>query len=496
MNPRNTGILFLVAIVVVGGVWWNENVRKEQVEEAEAEARELFPELDEGSLRSIALETTDGQSAQLARQDGVWRLREPLDFPVDRTAVDGVVAALVETRSASVIEAPQDPDVYGLGDGATVVHFGTEDAQFTLRVGDNTPVGGNTYAARDGDEAVYAIPSFRASALRRSLVDLREKRVLRFDRAAIARIELSWPGDSVTLERNDRPPEEDDGSAETAGWRLIAPLEDAADDVTVDALLSDLAFLRAEDFMDAPPSDAEVGLDRPAFEAKLTAPGQGAEDAPRVFHLKIGRELENGQQRPARAREHALYLVPTERLADFPQRVAAYRFKELASFEPDDAKTLEIAFHHPESGAHVVLAERGEDGWVSSPENLAPGKAARIVAELARLRGSDIVADAMGEEEQRRLGLDPPRVRFRVRAAGAEDAEGPVLADVWLGDLDAERGIVARSGDRDRIYRIDFALAEHLPVSAEALRNRFQSKEDPGSARFQSNEEPGSDPAP
>ncbi|NNL66759.1 MAG: DUF4340 domain-containing protein [Myxococcales bacterium] len=468
MNPRSTGMLFLVAVVVVAGVFWNENVRKGQAEQAEADARALFPGLAADGLTFIALETTDGQEVRLERPDGAWRGVAPLSFPTDGTAVEGLVAALVESRSEGVIESPQEPGVYGLADDATVVRFGTADGEFELRVGGKTPVGGNTYAARADSDAVYTIPSFRASAVRRSLLDLREKRALRFDPAAIETVELAWPGERVVLEKGE------------AGWKLREPIADDADPATVDALLQDLSFLRAEGFIDAPPPDPEVGLDRPAFEAKLTAPGDGGEVGPQVFHLKVGRELEDGAHRAARGREHSLYRIPSERLADFPRRVAAYRWKQLARFTPGDAAELEIAFHDPEAGAHVVLAERTEDGWASTPESMAAGRAARMVAELSTLNGDDILAEAMGPEELAALGLAPPRVRFRVKAAAEGDAPGAVLAEVWLGEPDPDRGIVARAGDRERVYRIDYALAEHLPISVEAFRNRFLSQEEPG----------------
>lgn len=465
MNPRTTGILFLVAAFVVGGVYWYENVRKGQTAEAEAEARTIFPGVDPEDVSFVALRTSDGVDARIERRDGAFRLVEPLDFAVDKTTVDGVVGALTEVSSEAVIESPRDADVYGLGDAADTVRFGTDEGEHAIRLGAKTPVGSNTYATRDDEPTVYTIPSYRANALRRSLADLREKRVLRFDRESIRRIDLAWGDASVTLEKSD------------GGWRMTAPLEDAADEETVDGLLSDLSFLRAEGFRDDSPSDAEVGLDAPVFEAKLTGEGAGGET--RIFHLLVGGEAD-GARRVVRGSESALYEIPSERLADFPRTVAAYRFKTLAEFVPSDARQLELAFYDPEAGAHVVLAEHGEDGWTSSPESLAPGRAARIVAELSALRGSDIVAESAGPDELRALGLDPPNVTIRVRGAAEGDALGPVLAEVSLGEADHERGIVARRADQERIYRIDYALAEHLPVSLEALRNRFLSKEDEG----------------
>jgi hypothetical protein len=99
-----------------------------------------------------------------------------------------------------------------------------------------------------------------------------------------------------------------------------------------------------------------------------------------------------------------------------------------------------------------------------------------MVAELSTLHGEDIVADAMPEAEQAELGLVPGNVVLRVRGEPAEDGPGEVLAEVVLGEIDPDQGIAARARGSDRIYRIDYELAEHLPISLEALRNRFLSE--------------------
>ena len=134
MNPRNTGILFLVALLVVGGVWWSENVRKDRVQEAEAEARTLFPDTDAEDVSFVLVETTDRRSARLERRDGLFRLVEPLDFAADRVSVEGIVNALAEVRSDAVIESPQDPTVYGLGAEASTIRFGSSEGEHVLRL--------------------------------------------------------------------------------------------------------------------------------------------------------------------------------------------------------------------------------------------------------------------------------------------------------------------------------------------------------------------------
>ncbi len=83
MNPRNTGILFLVA-VLLGGIVWYSNHNEADKEEAEAQAKLLFGDLKAESVEWIELRTSDGKDARLERVDGAWRVTRPVAFPADR----------------------------------------------------------------------------------------------------------------------------------------------------------------------------------------------------------------------------------------------------------------------------------------------------------------------------------------------------------------------------------------------------------------------------
>jgi hypothetical protein len=65
-----------------------------------------------------------------------------------------------------------------------------------------------------------------------------------------------------------------------------------------------------------------------------------------------------------------------------------------------------------------------------------------------------------------------------VRVFGSHDEGGePLLAEIFLGRSDSERGIFARVPDRDIVYALETTLAEHVPINLEAFRNRFVSEE-------------------
>jgi len=474
VNPRTTGILFLVA-AALGLAVWLSNRHEGEKKTAEEQAKRLFGDLKAEQVDWIELTTADGKPARLERREGAWRVVQPVEAPADASQVDGIASSLAGLSSEAVVEGAQSPEVYGLGDSAKVVKFGAAGAEHALRVGKKTPVGSNSYVST-GDGKVYTVDH--------PLDDLRERRPLRFDRESIERIEVSWQGGGATLAKKD------------GAWRLVAPLDASADDEVVETLLSDLLFLRGSGFVDVPPPDAEVGLDAPQYRVVLLGkPAKPGEPAPRS-ELVIGGVLD-GATRAARGAERALYKIPNDRFDKLPKTVVAFRQKDLAKFVATDAQRFELVFEDEsvatsgQSRAVTLTGERKDTGWTTSPDPMAAGSAARLVAELARLKAVDIVAEEVGAHEEAGLGLAPPRVAIRVFGAPpAGGGEAPVLADVHLGTQKGDR-IFASVPGRKIVYQIDGALAEHIPVSLDAFRNRFVSKEQPGQPAPPAAAEPG-----
>ena len=463
MNPRTTAFLFLVAASLVAFVWLHVIGGEAAREDAEQRAKQLFPEVEAEAVESITLTTRDGVRARFERRTPGWQVLEPLLFPGDEFALDAMASALAEISSETVYEDPQDLAVYGLDGEEQELRFVVAGVEHGLRVGDKTPVGSNSYATIVGRDEVYTVPSWRLNALRKNLDDLRDKRILRFDVASITKLRLRWPEGSVGLERGED------------GWRLSHPIQAAADEEVVDGLLSNLAFLSATGFSDEPPSDRESGLERPEFEAELEVAAAGEGEEPRSLRLAVGRLQAEGW-RLVRASQPSLYQIAGDRLADFPRDLAAYRFKQLARFAPLDARRLEIAFRPEHAESVTITATRGEDGWHSGPESMARERITALVDALSRLRAQGILADSAGERELRELGLEPPNVALSVYGE-AEGASEPI-ARVRIGAFDGDRGIVAQAIGDPVIYLLEAELAEHIPVSIEAFRNRFLAEEE------------------
>jgi hypothetical protein len=488
MNPRTTGILLLLTAALGAFVYFYEIGGEEQRAEAEATGKRLFPDVEVEAISSIRLTTSDGVSARLEHAEGSWTLSEPLAFPADVFTADGLASNLAGLSSEALLEDPQPLEEYGLGDAARVVRFSADGTEHGLRLGKKTPIGSNSYAQVEGSPAIMTVATYKARSFEKSLTDLRERRILDFDTNAVQRIEVSWPDGSVHLERVlPATPEDDAEDADTAEgavpstWRLTAPVEGRADDEAVDRLLSDLSFLRADGFVDDPSDEALAGFDDPAYEIVLH--GEAGEDGTqRIWRFTIG-PVHDGDKLLARGAETSLYTISAARLIDFPRQVIAYRFKRLADFRVSDAFQLDF-FFQPSAGDPVALtAERTADGWTSSPEKLLGGKVARIVSELSRLEAGDVRLDRATEEELAELGLAPPNSILSVYGEAPEPGDAtdpeaaleslPRLAEIHIGNVEGSEWILARAVGDPTVYRLSYDLAEHVPVSLEAFRNRF-----------------------
>lgn len=214
---------------------------------------------------------------------GQWRMTAPLTVAAD---TDQVVALLEAVKGATikefVAEQPQALDRYGLEKPTRLVLWlGEEQTRVakTLRLGSPVPDKQAAYAQREGESTVFLVEDTLLRAVPMSAAALRDKRVLAYDRSRLTRVELESPKGKVAL------------ALEGSTWRITAPTSLPADETALGRMLSQIADLRATEFVaESAPGLAPYGLDRPQVrvtvwerereEASTAVPAAGAGTAP------------------------------------------------------------------------------------------------------------------------------------------------------------------------------------------------------------------------
>ena len=475
MNPRTTGLLALIALGLGAFVFLYEIEGDLARESADEEAQKIHPGLEPAAVDAIELVTLDGVAARFERREGGWQVVSPIAARADQTALDAIVNALVNMPREGDVGAAGALEGFGLGPDAPTIRFVVGGETRGLRIGRSTPVGGHRYVARLADDAVAYVASYRVNAFNRNFDDLRDRRIFGFEAGDVRTLRVGWPTESggdpleVALAHDD-----------SGQWHLGAPIVDLADQEAVRELLSNLAYLRAADFLEIPDEAEAVRLD-PALEAALARTAVRLHWTVEGAHLertaRIAGEVDG--QRLVEAPDGRYYWIPAERLEDFPRRIVAYRFKRLSAFEVSAARRLELVFAGAGEGDEnaardlEVVAQLEESGWSSPPPSIDPDRATRMIRELASLDAIEIVAEEMGPDERASLGLEPPRARIRVGDGSTEGEAFEILADLSIGRFDPDRGVFAMRADRPTVFLLAPERAEELPISASRYRADF-----------------------
>jgi hypothetical protein len=498
MGPRAAAVLGLATLGLGAFVWFYE-IRGEPGRLAAASQRRVFPGLREADVTSLSLAAPGADPVRLERSESGWRLVQPRVAPADEAVVATLLSALERMRSEGEQAGPLAR--YGLDADARVVVFRAGDDEHRLRLGRETPLGGEVYATlsplstsstlsrkeeKEGekepdetDRPILRIASSDASAFERGSDELRDRRVLAFSPLSVERLSLSREGESGVPPDAAKPAGTDFAAAlarSEAGWEIVAPARLPADAAAVERLLSDLALLRADSFVDDSDPEAELAdaaLARP--RTRIVLEGDALE---RPLELVLAPASAGAEQDLlfARGRDGQRYRVRAALVAHLPARLFSLRAKQLARFDPADVRALQLDL----GSGEMLRFERSQPGAAWSTSLGAPRADAleALIVRLSRLDAVDVIAETLGASERAALGLEPPQLRVRVfgasdsaQDAGEHGGEPPPLADLRLGVR--KRGRIVSAAGGEGIHRLDAETDSALPASVAALAERL-----------------------
>jgi hypothetical protein len=231
MKPK--GLLISVALLVVlGGVIWYSN-KKEAASAAKTPATNetKIVTIPEDQIQSIKIQHANGDTVEISRATGKWRLVQPKDLGADPDASSSLATALTSITADKTIEdKATDFGPYGLTHPALDVTVSRKDGKTNeILVGDDTPNNSGAYARLPNDSHVYTVFSFVKTGLDKGVNDLRDKRLLTFDSDKLTRVGLTAKGAPLEFGKN--------GQNE---WEILKPRPLRADNAAVDGLVTKL----------------------------------------------------------------------------------------------------------------------------------------------------------------------------------------------------------------------------------------------------------------
>jgi hypothetical protein len=208
----------------------------------------------------------------------------------------------------------------------------------------------------------------------------------------ITAITLVYPDREIALVKKD------------GAWRITKPIDVAADDTAVKALLGTLTGAEIQKSLDAPPADlATFGLDKPDPTVKLaTAKG----DLPAIA---VGKNAAIGGKTYVKVGDDPkVVLTPSTIKFALNKQVKDLRDKQILTFKDDDVTRIDIM---PVDGPPVGLVRKEKDVWTLQPGD-QPTDITEVRSYLSSLR-STRAAD-FPETDAAAAGLDKPKLTVTV----------------------------------------------------------------------------------
>jgi hypothetical protein len=257
MNFRGL-IVAVVVLATLGGVlYWSQHHRP--AEESTAVPTSTAPVILKVNPADMAeLVIKQKEPVTLKKTNGKWEITEPKSYPADQEAVAGLLSALSGLNADRVVEEKaSDRKQYGLDPAQVELDISGKGGTQQLLLGDDTPAGGDVYAALATDPRVFTVASYSKSSLAKTLNDLRDKSLLTLSADKVSRVELLKKGEAMAFDRTKD------------GWQILKPSSSPADSAAVNELVNTLTNARM-DLSTTTDAAAAFGHATPLATAKMT----------------------------------------------------------------------------------------------------------------------------------------------------------------------------------------------------------------------------------
>lgn len=328
--------------------------------------------------------TAKGETSVLKKTDGKWMLVEPVATDADQNEVTTLLGSLTSLE----ITREVDPKATNLGEyGLTAPKA---DISFTakggttgrLRLGDQTPTASDLYAVKGDESRVVLVATFVETSLARSPFELRDKRIVRFERDKADGLEITAAGRvPVTFARS------------ASDWRVTAPVNARGDYGAIEGLLTRLSTTMMSGIETTDMTDlGKYGLDEPSSTIVIKAGSTSAT-------LAVGTSAEG----KAYARDLArpmVFTVDPAFATELLKEAGEYRKKDLFEFRAFSAKTL-VVTRGSDTATFTKVAGSGDnpvDKWTittgGATRDVEAAKMDDFLAKLSNLRAEAFVAAA------------------------------------------------------------------------------------------------------
>jgi len=429
----------LIAAAVLAGLggvlYWSNRSEAAKASKPDSKAPPKILDLKEADIKQIEIRHRDGETTALKRNDaGKWSITAPQPLAADQSAVGAVTTAASTLTSDRVVdENASNLSSYGLDPARIGITLTMADGKtHVLRIGEDTPTEGDSYAMLDGDKRLFTIASSSKMALDKQSNDLREKHLLTFDQDKLSRVELEVAG---------KPPLEF-GRAGT-DWQILKPKPMRADAFQVDELvrkLKDAAMVTEKDTETDPKAAASAFAGgQKLATAKITG-AEGTET------LEVRKDKDDYYAKSSLL--DGAYKITKEVGDGLNKSLEDFRNKKVFDFGFNDPNRIEV-----KDGAQTKVIEKSGQNWTSGGKTMDSISVQNLIDKLRDLSATKF-ADS---------GFTTPSLELTVVSNDGKKTEKVQIAA-------AGSDFLARRENDSSLYQLDAKAVNDIREAAAGVQ--------------------------
>lgn len=424
---------------------------------------QMIPE----EIEWLTVQKAGQKEYKLTRAEKEWKISGPFEANALSAGVQKMIAALVapKVESYTAHEAKNLAE-YGLDKPEWTVRIKAvldkDDKNHTLLIGKPVREGGERYAKRGNDSAIFTVSDAFVRSTDRTALDLLDTRLLHLDAAKIERMRSQAGDKSLTLERGK----------EKSAWQVTqSPAGAFSADAEASTSLSQLCSdLRAERFADYGKGVdwSKYGLDKPAV--RVTVQEGKAEHV-----IELGKQVagKSGQRFARVDKGSGAAILPSDTSRILERVYLDYVPHDLLKFDSASATLLQRRM----GTKNLEIAKKGDDWNVVGPANQKADSQTmqQLFEQLGHLRAERIAA--YPAKDLKPFGLDAPAAVIKIELKpDQKPSEHVIKLGKPAADKDrADAGSTARFAlvdDSKSIAVLSGSLVERLAGSPIAFRDR------------------------
>ena len=202
---------------------------------------------------------TKGKEYVLEKATDDWHIKKPSESRADNTEINSIVGDLEFAKIEEFVDSPAELKTYGLASPVVRVDLflGDSRARKTLLVGNK--IDSNYYAKDEARDAVFKIKEDLFKKLDFESAKIRDKKVLRFERANVKQIDIKFPDKEFSFFR---------GSDDK--WKMSKPAGNQGKVISEYKIFWPLEDLEGKELIDsANLTDAKYGFASPSAQIKI-----------------------------------------------------------------------------------------------------------------------------------------------------------------------------------------------------------------------------------